>query len=179
MRRKCSIARVVAVIIAISAIAVQGAGPKGPSIVEVAIDLNTDTNSAYFGELDVLIEAVLAADPAILATLTGNGQNTVFAPTDTAFNSANITTNNVGDIDQAYLTDVLLYHVVPGRRYSDQILSASYIRTRLKGGFLMQDMGVLTDAVGGESTIETVDVEAANGIIHVIDAVLIPYLPTP
>ena len=179
MRIRCSIAWVVAVMVAVSAITVQAAGPKGPSIVDVAIDLNTDTNSPYEGVFDILIEAVLAADPVVFATLDGNGQHTVFAPTDDAFEAAGITTNNIGSIDKDYLTDVLLYHVVRGRRYDNQILASSYIRTRL-GFFLMQDSGVLTDALGGEANIIVTNVEAANGIIHAIDAVVLPYIvPAP
>lgn len=174
MRTRCSIAWVIAVLIAVFAMTAQAAGPKGPSIVDVTIELNTDTNGAYYGLFDVLLEAVLAADPAVIDTLDGNGQHTVFAPTDAAFNAAGITTNNVGDIDQAFLTDVLLYHVVRGRRYAEQILESNHIRTLL-GGFLLQDSGVLTDALGTNANIIVTDVEAANGIIHVIDTVLFPY----
>jgi uncharacterized surface protein with fasciclin (FAS1) repeats len=176
MKKRYSIAWVIAALIAVTALSTQAAGPKGPSIVDVAIDLNTDTNGAYYGVFDVLIEAVLEANPIVLATLDGNGQHTVFAPTDDAFEAAGITTNNVGDINKEFLTDVLLYHVVRGRRYADQILDSYHIRTRLRG-FLLQDSGVLMDALGREAVIIVTDVEAANGIIHVIDAVLLPYSP--
>lgn len=150
------------------------AGPKGPTIVDVAVAVNSD--GPYAGAFDTLIAAVGAADPAVLATLTGNGQHTVFAPTDDAFALLEITPENVGDLDQAFLTDVLLYHVAKGRRDSEQVIDSSKVRT-LYGDFLQQDGGVLTDNVDRDANIIVLDVPAANGIIHAIDAVVLPYLP--
>lgn len=145
------------------------AGPKGPSIVDVAIDVNGQT-----GLFDTLIAAVLAADPVVVATLNGNGQHTVFAPTDDAFATLGLDENNVGDLPQDVLTQILLYHVANGRRYAEDVVSSDQIRT-LQGGFLMQSGGVLTDAAGNDAGIILTDVEASNGIIHVIDAVVIPF----
>lgn len=150
------------------------AGPKGPTIVDVALAVNSD--GPYAGMFDTLYAAVLAADPAVAATLTGNGQHTVFAPTDEAFALLDITPENVGELDQAFLTEVLLYHVANGRRDSEEVIGSSKIRTLLKD-FLLQEGGVLTDNLGREANIIVVDVPAANGIIHVIDAVVLPYLP--
>ncbi len=140
----------------------------------MAIAINSE--GAYAGQFDTLIAAVLAADPAILATLSGNGQFTVFAPTDDAFTALGITPDNVGDLDQAFLTDVLLYHVAHGRRYSTVILASKRIRT-LERGFLFHAGGTLTDNLGGVANIIVTDVEAANGVIHAIDAVVLPYAP--
>lgn len=97
----------------------------------------------------------------------------MFAPTDDAFEAIGITPDNVDEFDQDFLTDVLLYHVARGRRDSTDVLDSERIRM-IKGGFLLQDSGVLTDNGGGTATIQVVDVEAANGIIHVIDSVVIP-----
>ena len=58
----------------------KGQGPKGPTIVDVAAFVYSQS-----GEFETLIAAVNAADPAVAATLTGGGQHTVFAPTDAAF----------------------------------------------------------------------------------------------
>ena len=145
--------------------------PPGDTVVDVAIAINAET-----GEFSILIAAVLAADPAVLRTLSGNGQFTVFAPTDEAFAALGLDADNIGDLDQGFLTNVLLYHVVRGRRDSGQVLSYNRIRM-LNGGFLLQDSGVLTDNLGRTANIIAVDVEAANGIIHVIDAVVLPYAP--
>jgi len=150
------------------------AAPKGPTLVDVALELNTNTNSLYYGVFDTLIAAVLAADPAVVATLSGNGQYTVFAPTDDAFADLGLNDANVGGLPQEALTEVLLYHVAHGRRDAEDVLDSSRIRTLL-GGFVLQSGGVLTDAVGEDSNIIVTDVPAANGIIHAIDAVLLPY----
>lgn len=150
------------------------AGPKGDSLVEVAIAVNSE--GPFAGEFDTLIAAVLAADPAVVATLSGNGQHTVFAPMDAAFAELGLDESNVVDLDQAVLTEILLNHVVKGRRYAEDVTGSKQLRTLL-GGFVAQDGGVLTDQVGLDSEIIVVNVEAANGVIHVVDAVLLPYLP--
>ncbi len=150
------------------------AAPKGPTLVETAIAVNS--SGPFAGQFDTLIAAVLAADPAVLATLSGNGQFTVFAPTDDAFAAMGLDENNIGTVDQDFLTDVLLYHVARGRRYSGDVLDSERIRT-LNRGFLLQDGGVLTDNLDRDATIIVTDVEAANGVIHAIDAVVLPYAP--
>lgn len=150
------------------------AAPPGPSLVEKAIEVNS--SGPYAGEFDTLIAAVLAADPVVVETLSGRGQFTVFAPTDGAFAALGITDANVGDLPTDFLTDVLLYHVARGRRDAADITSSSRIRT-LSRQFLLQDGGVLTDNLGRQSTIIVTNVEAGNGLIHAIDAVVLPYAP--
>jgi uncharacterized surface protein with fasciclin (FAS1) repeats len=150
------------------------AAPPGPTIVDVAIAVNSE--GPYAGAFDTLIAALMAADPAVINTLDGNGQFTVFAPTDAAFEDLDLTPENIGTLDKGFLTDVLLYHVAHGRRYAADVLESSRIRT-LQKGFLFQDGGTLTDNLNRESNIIVTDVEAANGIIHAIDAVVLPYAP--
>jgi uncharacterized surface protein with fasciclin (FAS1) repeats len=154
------------------------AAPPGPTIVDIAIAVNSE--GPFAGQFDTLIAAVLAADPAVLATLTGNGQFTVFAPTDDAFAALDLDETNIGTaLSQDVLTQILLYHVAHGRLYAADVLASEKINTLIKGrdGFLAQDGGVLTDNLGREAEIIVTDVEAANGIIHAIDAVVLPYLP--
>jgi uncharacterized surface protein with fasciclin (FAS1) repeats len=150
------------------------AAPPGPNLVEVAIAVNS--SGPFEGQFDTLIAALLAADPAVLNTLAGNGQFTVFAPTDAAFEALGLTPENIGTLDQGFLTQVLLYHVVRGRRDSGSIVGSSRIRT-LQGGFLMQAGGTLTDNLGRTATIIVTDVPASNGIIHAIDTVVLPFAP--
>ncbi len=154
------------------------AAPPGPTIVDIAVS-NPDINNDGERDFDILVTAVLAADPAVLATLSGNGQFTVFAPTDDAFAAA-FAELGVAPQDllnnTELLTDILLYHVTRGRRDAADVISSDRIRT-LQRGFLFQDSGVLTDAVGRDANIIVTDVAAANGIIHVIDAVVLPYVP--
>ena len=144
---------------------------KTPSIVDVAIDVNT--SGPYAGSFDTLIAAVLAADPAVVQTLTSKGQYTVFAPTDAAFAKLGLNETNIGTVPKADLTKILLYHVAHGRRYAEDVVASDQIRM-LNGGFVFQSGGVLTDAQGGMSTIIVTDVEATNGVIHAIDSVLLP-----
>lgn len=150
------------------------AGPKGPNIVDVAIEVNS--SGPFAGQFDTLIAAVLAADPAVLATLTGNGQHTVFAPTDAAFANLGLTEENVGDLPQDALTEILLYHVAKGRRDAGDVTTSSQIRM-LNGDRVSVNGAVLTDAVGRNANIIVTDVPAANGIIHAIDEVILPFVP--
>jgi uncharacterized surface protein with fasciclin (FAS1) repeats len=141
------------------------------TIIDKALEINAET-----GEFSILYQAILAADPAVLATLDGNGQFTVFAPTDAAFGDLLIELEiSEGDLldDQELVTQVLLYHVLRGSRDSGDIISSDRLRT-LQGGFLFQDGGFLTDARGRTAEIIGVNVMADNGIIHVINKVVLP-----
>ena len=147
------------------------AAPKGDSIVEVALAANAES-----GEFSILIAALQAADPAVIQTLSGNGQFTVFAPTDAAFVSLLAELGVTADAllsNQDLVTQVLLYHVARGNRNATSVINSSRIRT-LERGFLFQDGGVLTDANGRTANIIATDIQASNGVIHVIDRVLLP-----
>jgi uncharacterized surface protein with fasciclin (FAS1) repeats len=164
---------------AISITAPAYAKPNPTTIVDVVIAANEQ--GPFAGQFDTLIAAVLAADPVVLRTLSSRGQNTVFGPTDAAFASAFAELGLPADIKPSdlprdLLTTILLYHVAPGRRDSGQVLASTRINTR-QGGFLRQSNGVLTDNLGRTATIIAVDIKADNGIIHVIDNVVLPALP--
>lgn len=151
------------------------AKPERTTIVDVVIS-NPDIDGDGEGDFDILLAAVLNADPAIASALSGMGQYTVFAPTDDAFVSL------LGELglsaedvlgNSELLTQVLLYHVARGERDAGDVINSSRIRT-MQGGFLFQDGGVLTDNNGRTSTIILTDIEVSNGIIHVIDTVVLP-----
>jgi len=155
-------------------------GPPGDNIVDVAIEINEET-----GEFAILLAAV-SETPKVLEILSGNGQHTVFAPTDEAFEALadelDLELSELIDFlldNPDYLEDVLLYHIANGRLYAEDVVEKEQINTLRRGrdGFLMQDEGVLTDNLDRDAEIIATDVEAANGIIHVIDAVVLPYLP--
>lgn len=151
--------------------AAQAKQKKGNTLVDVALAANAQT-----GEFSILIAALQAADPIVLKTLSGKGQFTVFAPTDAAFASLLDELGLTADqllSDKALVTKVLLYHVARGNRDSAEVLASSRIRT-LQRGFLYQDGGVLTDANGRTANIIAVDIKAQNGVIHVIDRVVLP-----
>lgn len=141
-----------------------------PSIVDIAVSACEQT-----GEFCILVAAVQAADPAVAARLSNRGQVTVFAPTNQAFIDllGELQLGGLDDIDQATLTQVLLYHVVPGSRTAASVLPSSRLRT-LQGGFLQQAGGVLTDNLGRSAAIVGTDIKATNGVIHVINRVVLP-----
>jgi uncharacterized surface protein with fasciclin (FAS1) repeats len=120
-------------------------------------------------EFTALLDAVLGADPAVLQTLSGKGKFTVFAPTDAAF-EALAATGALDGIDQATLTSVLLYHVSRGAEEASEILAKQQLRM-LSGDFARIDGAM---EMINQATIIDTDIRASNGIIHVIDAVLLP-----
>jgi uncharacterized surface protein with fasciclin (FAS1) repeats len=141
---------------------------KPGSIVDIAVA----ASQANPGEFKTLVAAVLAADPAVLATLSKQRQLTVFAPTDAAFAKLGLDAGSIDTLPKATLTQILLYHVAPGARDAADVTASDRIRT-LQRGFL--DVTVNGNgAFVNESKIVAVDIRASNGIIHVIDTVLLP-----
>lgn len=137
------------------------------TIVDTAIAVN-----AANGEFDHLIAAVVRT--GLVEILDGRRQFTVFAPTDAAFESlfAALGVSSVDDIPVATLRAVLLYHVAPGERFSTDVLDSTRIRT-LSKGFLHPSIRAGASYVN-DARIVAVDVDVTNGVIHVIDAVLLP-----
>ncbi len=131
-----------------------------------------------------LVAAVKAA--GLVDTLSGPGPFTVFAPTNEAF--AKLPAGTVDTLlkpeNKAQLTSVLTYHVVAGTMTSKQIGTAiktghgTATLTTVQGEPLTATMKmgklVLTDAKGGMSTVTIKDVMQSNGVIHVVDTVLMP-----
>nr|NIX25275.1 fasciclin domain-containing protein [Actinomycetota bacterium] len=141
------------------------AAATSPTIVDVALAVNEET-----GEFSTLIAAVLAADLA--DELSARGQRTVFAPTDAAFAALDLNADNIGEVPVEDLTEILLYHIAPGRRDSGEVVDSDRIRMA-NGSFTTISLDGGTAYIN-ESAIVAVDVEASNGIIHVIDGVLLP-----
>lgn len=131
-----------------------------------------------------LVAAVKAA--GLVDTLNGPGPFTVFAPTNDAFDKlpAGTVDNLVKPENKAELTKILTYHVVPGRISSKQLMrmikkgNGKAMLKTVQGEDLTATMSdghiMLTDAKGGTATITTADVFQSNGVIHVIDTVLMP-----
>ena len=146
------------------------------TIAEIALSINADT-----GEFSSLIAALSRVD--LVGAVNGNRQLTVFAPTDAAFAAllAELGAGSLNDIDDATLTSVLLYHVVPGRRYSGSVLSAQQLNT-LNGDKIEVNAAdaSIVDVNGREAGILVgaglFDISAKNGVIHVIDKVVLPAL---
>ncbi len=127
---------------------------------------------ATAAKFNTLVAAVKAA--GLLEVVAGPGPITVFAPTDQAF--AKLPKGTVESLlkpeNRQQLVGILKYHVVPGRVYADQALRAQSAKTA-QGKAL--NFG-LKDGVFkvNESQLQKVNIEASNGVIHVIDSVLLP-----
>ena len=135
----------------------------GPDIVTVA---------ATAGDFNTLVAAVEAA--GLVETLQGEGPFTVFAPTDDAF--AKLPVGTVDSLllpeNKDQLVSILTYHVVPGKVLAADVVNLSSADT-VEG----QPLSISTDDTGvhvNDANVIQTDVMASNGVIHVIDAVLIP-----
>ncbi|MDH3290718.1 MAG: fasciclin domain-containing protein [Gemmatimonadota bacterium] len=130
---------------------------------------NIVTTAVNAGSFTTLVTAVQAAslDP----TLANDGPFTVFAPTDDAFAALPAGTIDALLMDIPALTDVLLYHVVAGQVLAADVVSLSSATT-------LQGATVAIDASSGvkvnDANVIQTDVLATNGVIHVIDKVLLP-----
>ena len=123
------------------------------------------------GSFSTLVAAVEAA--GLVDTLKGDGPFTVFAPTDEAFAALPEGTVETllkpENIEQ--LTAILTYHVVPGKVMSGD-LSDDMMATTVQGSDIMIDLdnGVMVN----EASVVTADISTSNGVIHVIDKVILP-----
>ncbi len=121
------------------------------------------------GDFSTLVTAIKAAD--LVETLKGEGPFTVFAPTDEAF--AQIPEDKLNSLlqDKAALTAVLTYHVVPGKVTAAEVMELNSAKT-VQGQSITIDTseGVKVD----NAKVVKTDIETSNGVIHVIDAVILP-----
>ncbi|NNL34705.1 MAG: fasciclin domain-containing protein [Silicimonas sp.] len=138
------------------------AGDMKKDIVDTAVSA---------GSFSTLVAAVEAAD--LVDTLKGEGPFTVFAPTDDAFAALPEGTveNLLKPENKDQLTAILTYHVVPGKVMSGD-LSDGMSATTVQGSDVMIDLdgGVMVE----EANVVTADIETSNGVIHVIDKVILP-----
>ena len=135
------------------------------------------TNAAATGIHDSLVAALSHA--GLVTTLQGTGPFTVFAPTDQAFADAGIDLNDFDTPEEnATLSDILLHHVVSGEVAStdvtDGMMAAMVNGDKVK--FSVDNTGTV---MVGPATVTIADVQASNGIIHVIDTVLMPPTDIP
>ncbi len=122
------------------------------------------------GSFKTLVAAVQAA--GLVDALKGEGPLTVFAPTDAAFAKLPAATLNAILADRALLTKILTYHVVPG-----QVLAADVVK--LTSATSLQGEAIAIKVEGGKvmvnnATVIATDIPASNGVIHVIDTVILP-----
>ncbi len=158
MFRKLAVASVATILLGTSAMA----DGHGKDIVDTAVSA---------GSFETLVAAVQAAELA--DTLKGEGPFTVFAPTDEAF--AALPEGTVADLlkpeNKDQLVAVLTYHVVPGKVMSGD-LSDDMTAATVQGGDITIDLdsGVMVN----DANVVQADIETSNGVIHVIDKVILP-----
>jgi uncharacterized surface protein with fasciclin (FAS1) repeats len=148
---------------------------KSNDIVDVAMTSEAHTT---------LVAAVKAAD--LVSTLKSEGPFTVFAPTNEAFAKlpAGTVENLLKPENKSTLASILTYHVVAGNLDAKTVLAAiktgggKAVLTTVQGGKLtatiVKGQVVLTDEKGGKSIVTATDLKGSNGVIHVIDTVLMP-----
>jgi uncharacterized surface protein with fasciclin (FAS1) repeats len=156
--RRSLIAAVAAIPLAFGAVAA-----KAADILDTAVSA---------GQFNTLVTAVKAA--GLVDTLKGDGPFTVFAPTDEAF--AKLPAGTVEDLlkpeNKDQLVAILTYHVVPGKIMSADIAGKTAMVETVQGGKLSVDA---TDGVTvGKAKVISADIETSNGVIHVIDTVVLP-----
>jgi len=139
--------------------------PPGENLVETAVSAGSFTQLA----------AALVAT-GLDATLADGGPFTVFAPTDDAFDAFEAANPGVlGSLTEAALADILLYHVVDGWVGAADLVDGSSVPTLLADASLTIDLS--SGVVVNESSVVAANVLATNGVIHVIDEILLP--PSP
>lgn len=143
--------------------------PTSKSIVQIASD---DDN------FSILEEALVKAD--LVAALEGSGPFTVFAPTNAAFEMLfeSLNVSGIEDLSEEVLTPILLYHVLSGKAMSSDITTGYYETmsnaTSDSKGIVMYAMVSNNVMINNSITVTQADINASNGVIHVIDKVMLP-----
>ncbi|MCS6923083.1 MAG: fasciclin domain-containing protein [Fimbriimonadales bacterium] len=131
-----------------------------PTIVDIAVQA---------GKFNTLVQAVQAA--GLVETLSGEGPFTVFAPTDEAFAQIPQETLQAVLANKEQLTAILTYHVVPGKLMAADVARSTQLQT-------VQGQSITVSTEGGvrvdDANVIQTDIEADNGVIHVIDKVIMP-----
>jgi uncharacterized surface protein with fasciclin (FAS1) repeats len=158
-----SVAAISAVPTSASAYSRHSDEPQGKNIVETAVAINQQT-----GEFSTLIAAVSCTN-LVNRLQNENREFTVFAPTDAAFAKAGLNASNVCTaFDKWTLRDILRYHITRGSVPASDVLASDELH------MLNGDCAPIVGAtIAGQNIVQT-DVMASNGIIHVVDGVMLP-----
>ena len=141
-------------------------------VIDTVILPKDIVDAAVFNKFETLVAAVQAAE--LVETLKGEGPFTVFAPTDEAF--AKLPAGTLDTLlkpeNKQQLTNILLYHVVPGRVLAEDVVKLSEAETALgqKVTIKVEDGKVFID----NAQVILTDIKTTNGVIHVIDTVILP-----
>jgi uncharacterized surface protein with fasciclin (FAS1) repeats len=186
-----------ALFVTAAALALAVAAPAAPAFAQMAEKTVTVGGAPMYPSKNIIQNAVNSKDHTTLVaavkaaglvdTLSGPGPFTVFAPTNEAF--AKLPAGTVDTLlkpeNKATLTKILTYHVVPGRMTAVTLMKAvkegegeAHLKTVAGVDLVVKQAGpgklTITDAKGGVATVTIADVLQSNGVIHVIDTVLLP-----
>jgi len=146
------------------------AGEAAPTknVVEIAIDDD---------RFSILVDAVSKA--GLVDALSAEGPYTVFAPTNDAFEMLfkDLGINGVEDLTAEQLTPILTYHVLSGKVMAEDVKSGK-VATLNEGAWMTIEANKSGVTIDGSSKVIIADVEGTNGVIHVIDTVLVPETKT-
>ena len=178
MRRFTALLMGAAMVVALAAAPAIAKGTKAPGEATIydIVESNDDFSTLKFALDAAGLDGVLDSDGV---------QFTVFAPTNAAFEkvAAELGTDIPGLVDflvaNDLLEDVLLYHVTDGRRFANSVVNANNakaIETLLGSSITSTPAGMIIDAAPSTSnaTIIAANISASNGVVHVIDNVLVP-----
>ena len=157
-------------ILKLAAIVVMSLSMIAPSFAQMKSDIVDTAVSA--GSFNTLVAAVQAA--GLVDTLKGDGPFTVFAPTDDAFAAlpAGTVENLLKPENKATLVKILTYHVVPGKVMSSDIVGKELSPATVEGSTV--DINATNGVMIDGANVVTADIETSNGVIHVIDKVIMP-----
>jgi uncharacterized surface protein with fasciclin (FAS1) repeats len=160
--------RSISTLLAIAAFALTAVAPAGA--VSTAPPTNLVQTAVAAGQFDTL--ATLLTKAGLVATLERSGPYTVFAPTDAAFAKLPKSTVKALLANKAKLRAVLLYHVVPGKVTSAEVTKLSSAKTANGKSVRIRVAG--NRVFVNKARVTKTDVMASNGVIHVVNRVLIP-----
>nr|WP_245749576.1 fasciclin domain-containing protein [Palleronia marisminoris] len=135
---------------------------------EMNAEMNIVETAQDAGNFSTLLSAAETA--GLAETLSGEGPYTVFAPSDEAFEA--LPEGTLDGLSEEQLTSILTYHVVPSAAMAADLSDGQMIET-VNGAELEVSIDGDTVMVG-DATVTQADIEASNGVIHVIDSVLMP-----
>lgn len=143
------------------------------AIDKVILPANVVNHAINNPNFSILVQAVVKA--GLVEALSGTGPFTVFAPTNAAFNAlfSALGVSGIDALTAEQLSPILLYHVVPGNVRSNQVSSGT-VPTLKDGSNLNVTVSNMGVNINGSVNVIATDVQGANGVIHVIDAVLVP-----
>ena len=173
IHKALSLSLILALVVALGvpvASSAKGFKPGDRTIAEIAV---SDPNNSF-----TTLVAALACTDLVGAVADPDAELTVFAPTNDAFAAAGLNADNIcSTFDKEALTTILLYHVVGERRPSPSVINGKNKSiTMLAGGSIFPEgkRSLTINANSSSGNIIAADILASNGIIHVIDFVLLP-----